>query len=167
MDLDIADYFVWGIFSYLILHLFIYEPAALYRKGQEFVSAMFRFFTPLVKVAPFCLPIYTIFLLAILGVANVIFKDINISKELIFLISFSFSLHMVFSAATFKSSQNDLLKANYFFSMQLIYVINLFIIAFCFSYFLENFSFIDFYNGTFSKTLEIYKSGFSQLFITK
>jgi len=167
MDLDIFNYFIWGILSYLILHLFIYEPAALYRKSQEIVPAMFRFFAPLVKVASFCLPIYTIFLLAILGLVSSAFKDVNITKELVFLVSFSFIFHLVFTAGALKTNTNDILKANYFFSMQLIYLINLFIIAFCFSYFLEKFSFIDFYNNTFSKISEIYKSVFSQLFITK
>lgn len=167
VDREIYDLFTWGIFSYLILHLFIYEPDSIFKKGQEMVSAVFRFFSPLVNVASFVLPIYTIFLLVIFALIKLFFKDIDIIKQLVFLISVSLTFHMVFCAKALKTKSADILKANYFFSMQLIYIVNIFIVAFSFSYFFEGFSFIDFYNNTFSQAANIYNVVFSQLFINR
>ncbi|HOX53986.1 MAG: hypothetical protein PHI86_03165 [Candidatus Omnitrophica bacterium] len=167
VDREIYELFVWGIFSYLILHLFIYEPDIMFKKGQDMVSVVFRFFAPLVNVASFVLPIYTIFLLIAFSIIKLFFKDLNIAKQFIFLVSFTLTLHMVFCAKALKSKTDDVLKANYFFSMQLIYIVNLFIVAFSLSYFLNGFSFIDFYNNTFSEAVNIYNIVFSQLFINK
>ncbi|MBM3248669.1 MAG: hypothetical protein FJZ10_04560 [Candidatus Omnitrophica bacterium] len=167
VDREIYEFLTWGMFAYLILHLFIYEPNTVFQKGQGMVSGVFSFFAPLVKVASFVLPIYTIFLLIIFAVIKLFFKDINITKQLVFLIGFSLTLHMIFCAKALKTKTDDVLKANYFFSMQLIYIVNLFIVAFSLSYFLEGFSFIDFYNNTFSQAVKIYNAVFSQLFINR
>lgn len=167
VDREIYEYLSWGMFAYLILHLFIYEPDIVFRKGQGMVSGVFRFFSPLVKVASFVLPIYTIFLLIIFAVIKLFYKDINITKQLVFLIGFTLTLHMVFCAKALKTKSEDVLRANYFFAIQLIYIINLFIVAFSLSYFLEDFSFIDFYSDTFSQAVNIYNIVFSQLFINK
>ncbi|MFH1656136.1 MAG: hypothetical protein ABH954_05985 [Candidatus Omnitrophota bacterium] len=163
----IYDFFLWGIFSFLILYHFIYAPEYFYRKGQDGVLAVFKFFSPLVKIASFCLPIYTILFLIILGLDRLVFENINITRELCFLISFSLTFHMIFTASAFKTNTADTLRATYFFSMQMIYLVNLFIIAFCFHYFFENFSFIDFFNNAIRQTVEIYKLVFVQFFIAK
>jgi len=161
------NYFRWGVFSYLILHLFIFAPEFVYRKGQDGVLTIFKFFSPLVKIASFCLPIYTIILLIILGLDRLVFENIDFTKELCFLLSFSLAFHMIFTASAFKTNTADTLRATYFFSMQMIYLVNLFIIAFCFHYFFESFSFIDFFNNTFGQTVDIYKLFFAQFFLTK
>jgi len=167
VDREIYEYFTSGMFAYLILHLFIYEPNVVFQKGQGMVSGVFRFFSPLVKVASFVLPIYTIFILIIFAIIKLFYKDVNITKQLVFLIGFTLTLHMVFCARTLKTKTEDVLRANYFFAIQLIYIINLFIVAFSLSYFLEGFSFLDFYNYTFSQAVNIYNAVFSQLFISR
>ncbi|MBM3254920.1 MAG: hypothetical protein FJZ08_01280, partial [Candidatus Omnitrophica bacterium] len=63
LDKALATYFFSGVISFLIIYLFVYEPAIIYVRGQKILEAIFRFFTPLVKVAPYLLPIYTILLL--------------------------------------------------------------------------------------------------------
>ena len=167
VDREIYEFFTWGIFAYLILQLFIYEPDIVFQKGQGMVSSIFHFFSPLVKVASFVLPIYTIFILIIFAIIKLFFKDINITKQLVFLIGFTLTLHMVFCARALKTKSEDVLRANYFFAIQLIYIVNLFIVAFSLSYFLEGFLFIDFYNNTFSQAVNIYNVVFSQLFISR
>jgi hypothetical protein len=55
-----THYFFFGVVVFLILYLFICEPLAIYNKGQKILEFVFRFFTPLVRVAPYVLQIYTI-----------------------------------------------------------------------------------------------------------
>ena len=56
----LQNYFWTGVISFIILYLFIYEPVIIYNKGQRLLNIVFNFFKPLVKVAPYLLPIYTI-----------------------------------------------------------------------------------------------------------
>ncbi len=65
LEKTVNNYFGAGIISFLAIYLFIWEPAIIYYKGQKILAAVFRFFTPLVKVAPHLLPIYTIILFII------------------------------------------------------------------------------------------------------
>src|SRR5512137_1634925 len=63
-DAGLQTCFWSGIVSFIICYLFIYEPAAVYRKGQNILAFVFKFFAPMVKVAPFLLPIYSIIVFA-------------------------------------------------------------------------------------------------------
>lgn len=57
--------FLWGIFSFLLLYHLLWEPEVIYKKGQRIVEITFKFFAPLVRVASFCLPIFTLLILII------------------------------------------------------------------------------------------------------
>lgn len=58
----LQDCFWAGIISFLIIYLFVWEPAIIYAKGHKLLELIFNFFKPLVRVAPYLLPIYTIVL---------------------------------------------------------------------------------------------------------
>ena len=56
----ILNYLLTGVSVFLALYLFIWEPIIIYKKGQRVLEIIFKFFAPLVKTAPYVLPIYTI-----------------------------------------------------------------------------------------------------------
>jgi len=156
--------FLSGIAFFLIIYLFVWEPAIIYKKGQRFVQIIFGFFSPLVKVAPYLLPIYTIFLFLFYFLSFFIFNPRHILDTFMFLFGLSISLHLVFSAKSLKSKSSDYLKANYIFAFCFIWLVNIIILSFGFNLILKDYSFVNFFNQTFKIGVDIFSSIFKQLF---
>ena len=55
-------YFFAGIFTLLVVHLFIWELKIVYNAGQKLLALIFSFIKPLLRIAPYVLPTYTIIL---------------------------------------------------------------------------------------------------------
>lgn len=168
----LQNYFWAGLISFIIVYLFIYEPAIIYRKGQRLLEVVFSFFAPLVRVAPYLLPIYVIVIFVVYLLSSSMLKSPELIKTFLsqdryflFLFGFSLSLHLVFSARTLRSKQNDFLKANYIFGFSFIYIINLVLFSFCLDLIFIEFSSVNFFNGSFQIAKNIFGSIFGQLFL--
>ena len=162
--------FVWGIFAYLVIHLLLYEPAPVYQKGQKITEMVFRFFSPLVKLASFFLPIFTILVLLAYYLLVITLKEqfnYGYHRYFMFAVSFFMVLHLVFTAASLRNRQADFLKANYFFAMEFIYIINLGIISGMLSLIFKEFSFLSFFNGACEITRNAFLTVVNQLFSVK
>ena len=165
LETKINHYFFSGIIGFLIIYLFIYEPAIIYSKGHKILEIVFRFFTPLVKVAPYLLPIHTIILFALCGLFLLISKAGDSVKYFVFLFGFSIALHLVFSAKALRRRESDFLKANYIFGFSFIYIVNMAILAFGLSILFDKFSFVNFCNNSFLIAKSIFDTIFKQLFL--
>ena len=162
--------FVCGIFAYLVIHLLLYEPAPVYQKGQKITEVVFRFFSPLVKLASFFLPIFTILILLAYYLLVITLKDRfnpGYHSYFMFAVSFFMVLHIVFTAAALRNRQMDFLKASYFFAMEFIYIINIGIIAGMLSLIFKEFSFLNFFNGACQITQNAFLTVVNQLFSVK
>jgi hypothetical protein len=157
--------FSYGVASFLIVYLFIWEPLVFYKKGQQFVEIIFRFFAPLVKVASYVLPIYTVFLFIAGYLLSFVFIFKSFLSKFLFLIGFSIAFHLVFGAKSLKTRQGDFLRANYIFGFSLVYIINIFLLSFGFNLIFGKFSFVNFSNHSFLFAAEIFKAVFKQLFL--
>jgi len=157
--------FIWGVVSFILTYFFIWEPAVFFKKGQRILEFMFRFFSPLVKIAPFVLPIYTI----LLCLAYLIMAKMADTREFltlfIFGIGFSLALHLVFSAKTLRSKAGDKLRSNYIFGFSWIYILDALLLALFFNLAFENFSFLTFFNSSYQISRSIYLAAFRQLFL--
>ena len=158
-------YFWAGIITFLILHLFIYEPALIYRQGHRLLEIVFSFFSPLVKVAPFVLPIYTIIIFILYLLLSLLIKSRGFFHLFLFVFSFSLALHLVFSAKTVRTKQNDFLKANYIFGFSFIYIINLLLLSMCLSMIFKDFSFVEFFNNAILLASNMFLAVLKQLFL--
>jgi hypothetical protein len=170
LNAHLVSSFIWGIFVYLVVHLLWYEPAPVYQKGQKITEVVFKFFSPLVKLASFFLPIFTIIILVAYYLLVMALKE-NLNpgyhSYFMFAVSFFMVMHIVFTAASLKSRQTDFLKANYFFAMEFIYIINIGIIAGMLSLIFKEFSFLSFFNGTCQITRDAFTAVCNQLFGVK
>ena len=165
LPLDLTEAFVRGIFIFLIIHLFIYELQIIYQYGQNLVSIIFGFFSPLVKVAPFFLPIYSIIFLIAFYFVNLIFKSPSLGNYFMLFVGFTLAMHLVFTAKVLRGKDPNAIKPNYFFAISLIYVINIFIVAVLFNLILSDFSFANFFRASTSEAADIFKAIFKQLFV--
>ena len=162
---EVLNPFIWGIISFLVFYLFIYEPSNIYKKGQKITEATFRFISPLVRFAPFVLPIYSILIFALYCL---IFRFTSSNLHLglfMFLIGFSIIFHLVFSAKILHSRKDDFLMINYLFSFGFIYIINITLLALGFSIIFESFSWINFGKTSLDITRYIFSVLITQLFL--
>lgn len=160
--------FFWsGVITFLIVYLFIMEPGIIYQKGHRMLEVVFSFFAPLVKVAPYLIPIYAIIIALVYSLVAVFSGPLNILHLLVFLFGFSLSLHLVYSAKALRTKQGDLLKANYIFGFSVVYIINIFIAAFCANLIFDKFSLVNFCNNSYHIATGIYSAVFKQLFVPK
>ena len=162
IDTDSQEYFWAGVISMLIVYLFIWEPAVIYNRGQKLVEVIFNFLKPLVRIAPYVLPIYTI---AIFFVYLIIVNLFELGSYFIFLFGLSMALHLIFTAKSMRSKKEDFLKGNYIFGFSLIYIINLTVLSFCFSTIFEKFSFVNFCNQSYQAAKSIFDAVIKQLFL--
>ncbi|MBM3251816.1 MAG: hypothetical protein FJZ11_03440 [Candidatus Omnitrophica bacterium] len=154
-----------GLITLLIIYLFVWEPTIIYIKGSRLLELIFSFFRPMVRVAPYLLPIYTIILFLLYGVLTFFSKSGALISALIFLTGSSSAFHLIFSAKSIRSKQKDFLKANYLFGFSLVYIINLFLLSFCFNLIFEKFSFVNFSNNTWQAGSSVFNAIFKQLFL--
>lgn len=158
------DYFWAGVISFIALYLFIWEPTVIYARGQKIVGLVFTFFKPLVKVAPYLLPIYTVILFVFYLLFSSLLKPGDPFNYFIFIFSFSLALHLVFSAKSIKSRQGDFLKANYIFGFSFLYILDIALLAFCLNIIFKEFSFVNFVNNFYQTGSGICSAVYRQLF---
>lgn len=153
-----------GVVSFLLIYFFIWEPALIYAKGQKILEFVFTFFKPLVKVAPYLLPIYSLLLIVVYLIASA-FQPGWMLDYFVFLLGFTISLHLVFSAKSMRSKKGDFLKSNYLFGFSFIYILNLILLGACFMAIADKFSFVSFAKASYYGAHVIFKAVFKQLFL--
>lgn len=161
----VSSSFLWGAVSFVGVYLFMGEPVILYKKGQRMVEVLVRFFAPLVKVAPFVLPVYTILIFSIYLIFSSLMGIREYMTTFLFMIGFSLALHLIFSAKTLRLKQGDKLKSGYLFGFSWIYILDAIIVAGFFNSAFEQFSFLSFFNGSYQISKDIFAAVFSQLFL--
>ena len=165
IEKSLQCYFWAGVNTLLIVYLFIWEPAKIYKWGHKLLEIIFNFVKPLVKFAPYLLPIYTIVLFIVYGLLSLMIKSSWLIGYTIFLAGLSITLHLVFSAKSIRGKKGDFLKANYIFGFSFIYIINVMILAFCLNLTFNEFSFVNFSNNAFQSAGDIFYAVFKQLFL--
>lgn len=169
IEKPLQDYFWGGLITLIIIYLFIWEPVLIYTRGQRLLEIIFSFFKPLVKVAPYLLPIYTIVLFILYGLLSMTVKSStgDLINIFIFLLGLSIGLHLVFSAKSLRSRQEDFLKANYIFGFSFVYIINLILLSFGFTLIFSKFSFVNFCNVSYQTARSIFSTVFQQIFVNR
>lgn len=163
LDKEVQGYFWQGIIIFLGFYLFVWEPYIIYTKGQKITEFIFNFLKPLVRVAPFVLPVYTLVLLVVYGIVSMFTRGVD--SYFVFLLGFTMMLHLVFSAKTLRGKKEDSFKSNYILGFSLIYILNIFLLAATFSVIFTGFSFLDFSVDSFKETQQLFGVIFRQLFV--
>jgi len=165
IEIKFQHYFWTGVISLLLIYLFVWEPAIIYNRGYRLVELIFTFFKPLLKVAPYLLPIYTIVLFLLFVILFYVFQLKDYLGYFVFLFGLSLALHLIFSSKTIRGKKGDFLKSNYVFGFSFIYIINVFLLALILNFIFNKFSLVNFLNNSFQIAASIFKAIFRQLFL--
>lgn len=166
-DISAQHSFWAGVITLLLIYLFVWEPAPVYAKGHRLLEIVFSFFQPLVKVAPYLVPIYTLVLVFAYAFLIVFIKEPWLPRLFMFLFGFSLALHFIFSSKTIRSQKDDFLKSNYIFGSAVVYLLNIGFVAFAFGLIFKAFSFVNFANVAIDEAQGILYAIFRQLFLNK
>jgi len=178
--------FLWGVLAYVILHLFIHKPRYVYTLGHEMTHVLATWLSgggvksfnvskdggavettktnSFITLSPYFVPTYTLIISFLYFVIPFFISTPNLRNAYFFCAGFSLSLHLIFTAEVLKIKQPDILKTGYLFSMVVIYIINIMLVAFLISLLFEGVSFEAFFYGTYLKAKAIYVSIIKQLF---
>ncbi|MFC1674808.1 hypothetical protein ACFL1K_02850 [Candidatus Omnitrophota bacterium] len=157
--------FFWsGTATFLIIYLFVFEPVGIYYRGFRFLEVIFTFFSPLLKVAPYVLPVYSILIFAGYAWYAGLPSARNLDTWFLFLFAFSLTLHLVLGANQVRSRKEGFLKSDYIFGFSVVYITALIIAVACLNVFFKNISFIRFVEQASSEGQGIFAAVFGQLF---
>ncbi|MCM8783952.1 MAG: M50 family metallopeptidase [Candidatus Omnitrophica bacterium] len=179
--------FLWGVVLYIVMHIFIFKPQRIYVFGHEMVHALFSWLSGgkikkikisdeggevktdkinfLTLIAPYIFPTYTLLFSILFFVFDASYKlDIIYLRLFLFLLGFSLTMHILMTAETLRRIQPDLIQAGYLFSIVLIYLVNISLMAFVLSRIFSYFSFSSFFNLSLGLTRNIFSRILNQLF---
>lgn len=179
--------FLYGIGSYVVLHLVFYKPVFPYVFGHELMHAISTWISggkvksfkasskggevktsksnSFISLSPYFFPLYTIIVALIYSVSSLFFDVGRYNLIFIFLIGFSFAFHVVITIDFLKTKQPDLIQTGYLLSLTLIYIVNFSILALILSLIFPDISFLDFIQGSFQTALNIYSAVVKQFFM--
>lgn len=160
--------FMWGVVTYVVIHIFVYEPQAVFQIGRGLAAGIFRFSPVFSDIVKFVLPLYVLLLLAGLYVVEHL---VEIAPAWIQVIVFSVGLftamHVVLTARELYEEDPSLLKPNYFLTAGWVYVLALMVVAVGLSASFKEFSLVEFFRTTARITVGVYVDAFTQLFAVK
>ena len=164
LDLALKHALGMGLVTYIILKFFVYDFDHVYKFGQNIVTYCFQFLKPLVNVAPYVLPIYTILALIVFAILNACGRVGDFRPMFYSGIAFTFAMHMILTAQDLYAKDSSPGKPNYFFGMSLVYIFDVFLISLIMHFTLPGFSFVQFFQSLAAMSFQIYKAIFHQLF---
>ncbi|MFH0753916.1 MAG: hypothetical protein V2A70_05060 [Candidatus Omnitrophota bacterium] len=161
----IAQAVITGTIAYVLMKFFVYDFDAVYKFGQSVVGSCFQFLKPVMNFAPYVIPIYTLIVIIVYVIMNALNKLGTFEPLFAGVIAFTFAMHIILTAQDLYKKDNVLGKPNYFFSMGLIFIVDVFLMVMLFSLAGKGLSFIQFFNNLSATSCEIYIAVFKQLFL--
>ncbi len=180
-------YFVIGIIAYLVVHAVVFKPSYLYIFSHELMHAIATWLSGgrvtsfkvspkggnvavtksnlFIALAPYLFPFYTIVISILFFAAKIFLKGSINYNPFLFAIGFTLAFHIILTVDFLKIRQTDLMHAGYFFSICLIYAVNITVIGFIFSLLFGNVTLLGFLQVAYFKSKYIYMAVYSQLFL--
>jgi len=179
-------HFLYGVLGYFLLHTLLMRPVYLYTISHEMVHAIFSMLfggvvkslkvskkggktvtthtNILVELAPYFTPLYTILLCGLGFLAIRLFELKQWENVFFFCVGLSLTFHVVMTVDFLKIEQPDLIKLGALCSIEIIYLVNLFVIVGIVGWVFPEVSFQEFCVTVFQETRQTYEGLAQQLF---
>jgi len=178
-------FFLWGVASYAIMHIFFYRPASVYVFAHEAVHAAAAWLFGgrirslkvskgggsvatdrsnfVIELSPYFIPVYTLIILAAYFVISASYR-IN-GATFIFFIGFTLAFHLILTVETLKIKQPDIMRSGYVFSIALVYILNIAVISLVFGALFAEFGITKYFKDVYLSSREIYGAIIKQVFL--
>lgn len=154
---SLAHYFMWGMYGYVIIHLFLQPLESVHRFIQKIFSESLKISPVLSNNLPLAVPLMPTLLLLLLYVLHSFFKLDELAKYFIVALGFFLSMHVVMTAKDLYSDDTSFLKANYLFVMSLVYIVAAVLIVLLLDLNFSKIAFMDFIRTAADTAFSIYK----------
>ncbi len=145
-------FFLSGLVSYTILYFARCRMMYLYVFGHEAVHALFSVFyggnvksfkvspkggnvtttknNSIISLSPYFFPFYTVFFSVVFFTARIFLKELSqYNYVFMYLSGFSIAFHLLMTVYILKTRQPDIAQNGYLFSLTLIYIVNIILLA--------------------------------------
>jgi len=175
--------FLAGLAAYLILHTLFFKPRYLYIFGHELSHAIaallaggkiFHFRVSsrggsissdksnmFISLAPYLFPFYTAVLSLVYFFASITWNLRKFTGYFIFAVGLTLCFHIIMTIEFLKVKQPDITKSGYLFSILLIYIANISLLALIFGFIFPDFSSLEFFRSGFSGAIALCKAFFA------
>ncbi len=173
-----ARLFMWGVFSYALMHLFLFKLNYIYTFGHEITHVLATWIcggavksfnvssksgsvettktNSFINLSPYFIPTYTLILSLLYVVLPYFIKIPYLKTAYFFSAGFTLMLHLVFTAEVLKVKQPDVIRTGYLFSIVIIYLINILLVALILSLLFEGMTFDRFYSIAYRASKDMY-----------
>ncbi len=158
------EFFLWGAVSLVVMHFFICKPLAVYQFGQNAVSGLFKFASPLDKFFSFIFPFYLIIIFLLMYVIMILFKTGRFDPYFMFFAGFAFAMQLIFVAQEIQEEEGSTLKPTYLFSMTLVTILNILLLVLLFDLVLKTFTSPHFSYSIYNDARGIYEAAFQKIY---
>ncbi len=163
-----ADKEAWlllGAGVYVLSNFFLYDLKDIFLWGQGLTSKLFGFMGPLVAPLSLAVPIYAVTIVLVYLFLILLGKAPFYEGVFLFSLGFSLIMNLVMLARQLHEADGSPLKAQYFFSFSLFYVVNLCLMALLLSWIIPEFSLVAFIKSLSYHTSHLYKEVYRLLFV--
>lgn len=178
--------FMYGLTSYVVMHIFFFKPKYLYNMGHEGVHVISTWLSFgkaknvkvsseggsvettksnfFISLSPYFIPVYTLLLCLAYFIFSKLQDTSAYTPYFIFFLGFTLAMHIIMTVEALRVAQPDLIKTGYLFSLSLIYLINVMIAGLIIGFIFTGFSFADMFMDFCNGTKAVYILIFNQLF---
>ena len=160
------QWILWGGGIFVLAYLFFYNFKEVYIFGQTVVSNLLKFLGPAVHAAGLIVPIYTVLIICLYLILNVVGVAARYEGCLLLALGFSVAMHIVLTAHQLYEADCSPIKAHYLFAFGLAFTANFFIISLLLGFVVPEFSFMGFFKTLSQHTASYYHAIYKALFVS-
>lgn len=157
------EFFLWGLLAFLITFIFVHPFRGFHEFGQRMISGLLKVIAPLDQVVANIIPFFTLVIVIVYWVVDHFFKLNQYSHYFVFFAGFTFCMHVILVAQILQEQEKSILKPNYFWSMALYFVLNVFIIVLLLDLIIGQFTFSTFFKSMISNAWDLYVDVYNKI----
>ena len=159
-----GEFFRWGIFSFLITFLFLYQFWGVYEFGQRSMQSLLSFLDPADKIAARIFPFYLTIIMLLFYVSKTFLGVSRVSPYYMFFVGFAFAMHILLTAQDMQQEETTPIKPTYFFWMSVIFVAIILLTVVLFDLVFDKWTFTRFLHEMRETAESIYRLSFNRAF---
>lgn len=125
-----TEFFIYGLWGFLITFLFIYQFIGLYDSGQKMVGQVFSFTAPFDRFLMNLIPVFTILTLTAFFLVKKLSDSSGLDHYFMFFAGFTYAMHLILTAQSMQGNETSPIKPHYLLFMNIILILSIYLVVF-------------------------------------
>ncbi len=161
---SLIEFFRWGVFGFVLIFFFAYSFRQLYQLGQNVMTGIFKFLTPLDRAVARIAPFFTTIILASFYISGKFFDITPYVHYFMFFAGFSMAMHILLLAQELQAEEASFIKSSYFLRMSVYFVLSVSITVLLLDLAFWKWTFFKFFSAIFEDARDIYMLTIRRIF---